>query len=145
MLKLIIEEGENIKKYKDAKLLMEIFCIVYFILAIIIGSTISTRFNTPIPAMEFMQSFVIPWIIMPIIIIFVLAHYDNILSGVLLLIYEIFIAVEYFNANDYTNKLNHLTSERFYMFVAIPVVVGILYLYTYIKHKNNNIKNSRNK
>ena len=122
------------KKFKNYKLIFEIFCIIYFILAIIIGSTISTQFNTPVPPAEFLKSFVIPWVIIPLIIVFVLAYYENIFAGILLLGYEVIIAISYFNSNGYVNIIDHL-NERFLLFVFIPISVGIIYLYGYFRYK----------
>ena len=125
-------------KHKKVKLAIEILCIVYIIAFIIFTYIESSHFNTPIEPIELMKSVVLPWIIFPISIILILAYYDNILAGIGILIYEIFIAKEYFAANPFVNKLAHLTSIIFWVCIVIPIIMGIIYIYSSIKYKKIN-------
>ena len=97
----------------------------------------SGRLNTPVEPIELLKSLVIPWIIFPTLIVLILAYYDNILAGIGALIYEIFVIKEYFFSHPYVNKLDHLINPELWLEIVIPIVIAALYIYCYIKYKNN--------
>ncbi len=129
------------RNYQTTKKIMIIFCIMCIFIAIIIGFISADKLNHPTTVVDYMKSVIIPFFLFPLTIILILAYYDNILSGIVLLGYEIFIAIDYFNSSPYSNSLDHLKSGNFYLYVVIPTLIGIIYLYGFIKYKNK--KNSR--
>ena len=127
-------------KYKKAKLVVEILCITCIILSIIIGYISASQLNNPISPMENLKGLVIPWIIFPTLIVLILAYYENIFAGIGILIYEVFVIKDYFHAHPYVNKLNHLTNGDLWLTIIIPIIIAIIYIYYYIKYKENNKK-----
>ena len=135
------------KNYKKAKKMMLVFCIIAIVLAIFFGKSFENldkvTLNIPflpvdIPKNMYMELFIIPLIIFPLIIVFILAYYDNILSGIVLVGYEMFVLLEYIHFNTANYDYPSLT-----IFVFIPIIIGIIYILTYMKNNNIINKNSR--
>ena len=118
----------NIKKTKWAVIILAIIyiAIVVIIPFLPIGRRLAERMGYINSFQLFMQAS-LPILGYPALICLILAYYENIIAGIIILVYELLLLV---------TEINRLSfNDIFILFGLIPTIIGIIYVYSYIKSK----------